>query len=304
MSKMRVLKTSLQASIQDLGRIGFGDIGVTQSGAADEFSFNWANNLLGNSYGTNAMEISYGGVSFSFDEQTAIAITGANVKCMLNKNPIPMWQSINIKAGDTLELGFSTDATTIYLGIKDGFIKDKVMGSASVSIKENIGGTAIKIGDELEYKSTIFNEIRHLKKEYIPKFQNEIVLRLIKGYQYESFKDRDIKSFFSTIYEVSNQTNRMGTRLSGEPLQNIQKGIISEGISYGAVQIPPHGEPIVLLKERQSIGGYPKIGSIIPQDCFLLSQAKPKTKVRFQEISLEEASVKMKNVYEDFSYYM
>lgn len=304
MSGLRVLKTSLLASLQDLGRVGYADIGICQSGVMDEFSFNHLNNLLANPYNTNAIEINLGGVEFEVLGETNIAFTGADTKISLNSVQVLMWKSLHVKDKDKIKIDFAKNGTTIYLGVEGGFDEIKVLGSNSVSIKEGIGGKPLKVGDFLPFTCKNLKESRRLKDEFLPSFKDEIILHVIPSYQYDKFDKKELEKFFSSIYKVTPQSNRMGFRLSGYALKNVQKGIISEGISYGAIQIPSHGEPIILLKERQSIGGYPKIGSILPLDCFFLAQSKANVNVRFKEISLEKATKKMRDFYGDFSFYM
>ncbi len=303
MNGLRVLKTSILASLQDRGRFGYGDIGISQSGIMDEFSFNHLNNLLANPFNTNALEIYLGGVEFEVLGNTYGAYTGADANISINASKVPMWQSLALKNGDKIKIDFAKKGSIIYFGVAGGFGGDKILGSHSLSQKEGIG-KVLRVGDVLEFTCKNTNEIRKLKKEFLPKFEDEISLRLIPSYQFEDFDKEDIYKFFNTTYKVSPQSNRMGVRLNGEALKNVKKGIISEGISYASVQIPSHGEPIVLLKERQTIGGYPKIGSILPLDAFKLAQSRVGNRVRFEKISLEYAGEKMREFYRDFSFYM
>lgn len=300
MNGIKVLKTSLLASIQDLGRVGYSDIGLSSSGAMDEISYNYLNLLLGNDYGTNAIEINLGGVEFEISGSTNIAFTGANAKISINSVQIPMWKSLHVKDKDKIKIDFATNGTIIYLGVKDGFDLPKILGSNSASIKEKIGEKTLKVGDFLPFTCKDIKESRKLKDRFLPQFKDEITLHVIPTYQYESFDKTQLEKFFSTTYKTTPQSNRMGFRLSGYALENVSKGIISEGISYGAIQIPSHGEPIILLKERQSIGGYPKIGTLLPLDCFKLAQSKIGTKINFKQISLQKASEEMREFYSDF----
>lgn len=296
MSGLKILKSGVLSFVEDLGRFGYADMGVCQSGASDEYSFIFANRLLANSPNTNALEILYGGLSAKFLSPTSIALTGAEANITLNKKPISMWESIKVETNDVLDISFASKGTTIYLAISGGFNVHQLMQSASVSLKEEFG-SALKNGDILNFKSSTFFEKRRAKSGVTLDFEDKITLRVIPTYQYESFTTKQKKLFFNTTYEVSNETNRMGVRLSGEVMEGVQKGIVSEGISYGAIQIPPHGMPIVLLKERQSIGGYPKIGTLLPLDGFKLSQSRPKTRVKFEKISHEKALELMRDFY-------
>lgn len=288
-SGFEVLNAGIQASIQDAGRKGLGSIGVSEAGAMDEHAFSWLNRLLGNVYGTNALEIVFGGLKLKAKGSTYFAISGAQVDVTLNNKPIQIWKTYKINDGDILNFGFATNGARVYLGVIGGFDVEPEFGSTSVSIKEGLGGQVLKKGHFLAFTCKELQEIRKLMLRYKPNFNETLTLRIVKGYQWDLFDKEQRDKFFSSEYTVTSQNDRMGYRLSGEKIFSTSQGIISEPIAYGAVQIPSHGEPIVLLKERQTIGGYPKIGSVIPVDCFALAQRKQGSKVRFELVSLDEA---------------
>lgn len=284
-----VLNAGILATIQDSGRKGLGSIGVTEAGAMDEHAFCWLNRLLGNAYGTNALEIVFGGIKLKSVGTTYFALSGAQVDAKINNKPIEIWKTYKINDGDILDLGFAISGTRVYLGVVGGFDINPEFGSTSVCIKEGIGGRALKTNDFLAYKSGDLKDIRKLMLRYKPDFNELLTLRVVAGYQWSLFEKNQRDKFFNSEYIVTSQNDRMGYRLSGEKISSTSKGIISEPIAYGSIQIPSHGEPIVLLKERQTIGGYPKIGSVIPVDCFALAQRKQDSKVRFELVSLDEA---------------
>ncbi len=301
MSGFEVLNPGILSTYQDLGRVGYGSIGVAPSGVMDEEAYNYLNLLLENPYGTNALEILLGGIKLKALESTQIAITGAKADIKINQKKVAGWRALNIKKGDILEIGFAKEGVRIYLGVKGGFKIPKSFGSCSSNIKEGIGENPIKRGDTLPFTCKDFStSLKILKSDHIPKYPDKIILRVVLGYQKDMFLDEQKEKFFSSTYTVTSQNDRMGYRLSGEKIKPSKNGIISEAIAFGAVQIPSHGEPIVLLKERQTIGGYPKIGSVIPVDCFKLVQLKQNQKVKFEEISLEEAIKKNRNFYQFF----
>lgn len=186
------------------------------------------------------------------------------------------------------------------MAVFGGFDIKKEFGSNSVTIKENLGGldgNKLKKGDILPFNSCTFNYTMKLKEEFIPKYEDNLTLRVIFSYQENYFLDEEKKRFLTLTYLVTNDFNRMAVKLSGEAIKCEINGIISEAIAFGSIQIPKDGQPIVLLKDRQTIGGYPKIGVVLGIDCFKLSQAKANTKIRFQEISYEEAVKKTKEFY-------
>lgn len=295
-----IINSPLFATIQDKGRFSYTSIGVTNSGVMDEFSYNIANMLLENSNDCNIIEIAFSNVEFKVNESTTLSITGANCEFFINGNLKNTWQTHNVKAGDILKIGKILDGTRVYIGVKEGFNIKKEFGSYSTTIKESLGGLngdKLKKGDILPFKKHIQTYNKRLKKKYIPKYLDELELRVVLSYQDDYFKKEQKNKFFNSVYEVTNDFNRMGCKLKGEPISCDIDGIISEGISFGAIQIPNDGQPIILLKDRQTIGGYPKIGSVLSIDCFRLAQAKPKTKIRFKEISIVEAQEKLKKFY-------
>ncbi|MGD9625868.1 MAG: hypothetical protein AB7D41_13375 [Arcobacter sp.] len=196
------------------------------------------------------------------------------------------------------------EGNRVYLAVFGGFDIKKEFGSNSTTIKEKLGGIVgdkLKKGDILPFKDSIFTHNTRLKEKFIPKIEEELTLRVILSYQDEYFSKEEKEKFFKNEFLVTNDFNRMGCKLSGETIKCDIDGIISEGIAFGSIQIPSDGQPIVLLKDRQTIGGYPKIGTVLSIDCFKLSQAKVNTKIRFEEISYEKAVEEVKNFYSSFS---
>ena len=283
----------VQSSIQDAGRRGFSDIGLTQSGAMDEMAFGYANFLVGNDFNTPCIEVALGGLVLKAQSDMCIAICGATMHPKLNGHTMSLWQIHQIKSGDMLSFAYASGGQFAYLAVAGGFQTPHLYGSFSTSVKEGLGGIEgrkLKAGDQLPTSGARCPmERRKLEKQHIPHYPDEITLRLVKGYQEEMFDASAQATFFNSVYTFKGEGDRMGYRLSGEKVVPSATGILSEPICYGAVQIPSHGEPIVLLKERQTIGGYPKIGSVIAVDCFKLAQLRSSGRVRFTEVSLEEA---------------
>ena len=297
---LEVINNPLFVTIQDRGRFGYAHIGVTNSGVMDEYAYFWANKLLKNSLDTNILEIAFSNVIFKANENTQISITGANCEFFINDEKKELWQSYNIKKNDIIKIGKILSGNRIYLAVFGGFDIKKEFGSNSVTIKENLGGldgNKLKKGDILPFNSCTFNYTMKTKKEFIPKYEDNLTLRVMFSYQENYFLDEEKKKFLNSTYLVTNDFNRMAVKLSGEAIKCEINGIISEAIAFGSIQIPKDGQPIVLLKDRQTIGGYPKIGVILGIDCFKLSQARANTKIKFEEISYEEAVKKTKEFY-------
>lgn len=288
MSGFVVLNAGLQTSIQDLGRFGFADIGVCEAGVMDEKSSRIANLLVGNDENDSLLEIALGGVKLKATAASYIALTGAVANAFINEKAIKFYQTYKITKDDILKIDFATKGARVYLSVKGGFDIDLSYNSRSTSIKEQIGGIdgkALKNGDFLPFGSCEFNERRRYKEIF--KFDEILTLRLVLGYQSDSFNDEEKHKFFNSHYKVTTQNNRMAYKLDGEIIKSNKSELISEPIAFGAVQIPQ--KPIVLLKERQSIGGYPKIGSVVFVDCFKLAQRKAGNMVKFKLVTQEEA---------------
>ena len=295
----------IQSSIQDAGRRGFGDIGLTQSGAMDELAFGYANFLVGNAFNTPTIEIAMGGVVLKALGDMCIAICGASMQAKINQKEASLWQVHQLQKNDVLSFGFASKGQFAYVAVAGGFQTPFAYGSYSTSIKEGLGGVEgrkLKAGDILP---TLGNRCpmdkRRLEPQFIPDYPSEVTLRVVKGYQEAMFDAASQEIFFNSVYTFKGEGDRMGYRLSGEKVTPSQTGILSEPICYGAIQIPSHGEPIVLLKERQTIGGYPKIGSVICVDCFKLAQVRQGGTVRFKEVSVEEAVRSTQAFYQFFN---
>lgn len=298
-----VINSPLFATIQDRGRFSYTSIGVTNSGVMDEYSYHVANKMLENDSNSNIIEISFSNIIFKSHVSTTIAITGAKCEFFINDIAKNIWQTHHINIGDIVKVGKIIEGSRVYLCVKDGFNIKKEFGSNATTIKEKLGGISgdkLKKGDMLPCKNSIHKHKMRLKDNYIPCYKNELELRVILSYQDNNFQEEQIKKFFSSTYSVTNEFNRMGCKLSGDSIACDINGIISEGISFGAIQIPSDGQPIILLKDRQTIGGYPKIGSVLSIDCFKLAQVKPSCKISFKPIGINEAQDKVKEFYESF----
>lgn len=293
----------MQSSIQDAGRVGVSDIGLTQSGAMDEYAFGYANLLLGNPFNTSVIEIALGGMILRARGNFSIALCGASMPCSLNGESIEMWQTYTLKEDDILSFGFATSGNFAYIAVMGGFLTPLAYGSFSTSIKEGLGGVEgrkLLKGDFLACESRVLKNKRKVENPWLPIYAKEVVLRVVLGYQSDLFSKAQHDTFFNTPYMYKGEGDRMGYRLSGEKIIPKATGILSEPICFGAVQIPSHGEPIVLLKERQTIGGYPKIGSVLCVDCFKLAQLRAGGVVKFEVIGLEEAGAKARAFYRFF----
>ncbi len=292
MSGFLVKQPGLLTLIQDGGRYGQHRIGLTNGGPLDADAFKWANRLCQNDLNATGLEISIGGLVLEAQVDTTLAVTGAQMPLKINGREVPRWQSHKVKAGDKIELGFTTAGTRAYLAVAGGFQMEKSFSSTATVTRESIGGLSgqkLQQGDVLACQSHQAGALWALAEAEHPDYTQSVTLRVILGYQQHSFDRIQQRLFFSSEYTLTDRADRMGFRLQGQRVTSTLDGILSEGICHGAIQIPADGQPIVLLNDRQTIGGYPKIGSVIARDTAKLAQRVPGSKISFEEISLEQA---------------
>ncbi|MDP7593424.1 MAG: biotin-dependent carboxyltransferase family protein [Litorilituus sp.] len=282
--------------IQDAGRFGACHLGVSNGGPIDCEAFHWANRLCGNELGVSSIEVSIGGLILFAQIDTIIAITGANMPLTINGQAKPLWRSYHVNAGDCIKLGYASEGVRCYIAVYGGFTVPPVFGSSATVCRENIGGLSggkLAVGDIIPYEKKLeVSDIKTLKlpEEYWPNYTRDLILRTIASYQQQLFSSQQQRLFFSTEFTVSKNCDRMGYRLEGPRISSDVDGILSEGICQGAIQIPTDGQPIVLMNDRQTIGGYPKIGSVISLDTSKLGQLSQGAKVRFESVSMERAN--------------
>ncbi len=312
LAAFEVLDPGILTTIQDGGRFGFSQIGVPPSGALDPFSFRVANLLVNNQGNEACLETTLVGLKLKTLHECTIAITGGNLTPMLNGETLEMWKSHLLIEGDIIAFKKVCSGCRAYLSIGGGFIVPEVMGSRSTYLSGKFGGLEgrpLKKGDIL-YKNSSWLPLNQLgvrfPDEWIPTFRKETFLRTILGPQEDHFTPKGLQTFFSSTYEVSTQSDRIGVRLNGPRIErkaDVEESIISEGLLSGAIQVPGNGMPIIILNELVT-GGYTKIATIISTDLTKVAQLKPGDRVRFQPISIEEAHQLLKNVeacYEVFS---
>lgn len=285
----------LLTTIQDEGRYGYGQFGVTPSGPMDAESFQIANLLVGNRPGESALEATVLGPSFLITEDTVMAITGADMSPTLNGDPIPMHRAISVSAGGRVQLQAAKDGSRTYIAFSGGLDTAPVMGSKATSLQCHIGGVEgrkLEKGDVLPLGPVSHmpgNLSRRSVAHHIRR-KKENIIRVILGPQEDAFTAEGLATFLGTPYTVSKAFDRMGCRLEGRAIQHRTDGnIISDGIVNGAIQVPTTGQPIIMLAERQATGGYTKIATVISVDLPLIGQCIPGDILRFQAVSIEEA---------------
>ena len=287
-----VLQPGILSLLQDGGRFGQHAIGLTNGGPLDQHAYNLANRLCGNDSNACVIEASIGGLTLQAEVESQIAVTGGDAPLTINGKTAAAWQTHAVKAGDKIALGFSQVASRHYIAVKGGFQIDPMFGSCSTVAREKLGGlngSALQAGDNLPCVETANTPSLKLDPSDQPDYSGDITLRVVLGYQQAAFSSVQKARFFNSDFEISDKCDRMGFRLTGPEIQSGISGMLSEGICYGAIQIPADGQPIVLLNDRQTIGGYPKIGAVLSLDIPKLTQRLPQTAVRFEAISIDEA---------------
>ncbi len=284
----KVLKAGFLATIQDYGRLDHGAQGMSRCGAMDEHAYAWGNYLLDNPFNASAIEITFGAFELQATQACLIAVTGADLEFRINGVRAQLWHSLQISPGDHLSWGVPKSGVRAYLCVRGGFNTQLLFGARSVNLREHIG-RKIECGEVLKCDESSAAADRFMPTEYLPNYSNEVVLRLLPSYQFSEFSINQRDLFFNQTYQVSNASDRSGCRLSGAPIALKRERMISEGMSYGSVEIANDGLPIILLKDAPTIGGYPKIGTVFSLDLSLLAQQQPGAKVRFTPITIDQA---------------
>ena len=284
-------------TVQDEGRFGYQQFGVSPAGPMDTKSFRLANILVGNDRGEGALEMTFQGAAIRFEEENIVAVTGADMSPHIDGQPVPMYQAVKIPAGALLTFGMTNgNGCRAYIAFAGGHDIALVMGSKSTLMRNELGGIdgrKLEKGDRIGFadsKNTLPDmQLRKLKPEIFQK--KELTLRVVRGPQDYEFTEEECRNFFWYGAKITNEFDRMGCRLEREePLHHIGDGnIITDGISFGSIQVPPNGQPIIMLADRQSTGGYTKIGSVISVDLPLLTQSMAGYKERFVEVSIKLA---------------
>lgn len=284
--------------VVDGGRYGWGDVGVPSSAALDQFAYNLLNYLVGNERGAPVLEIMGNEFSLRIEEEMTCAITGAQVTAYIDGRQITPWVSIRACKGSTLRVKEVLEGFRYYVGFSGTMDVDRVIGSYSTNLECRFGGfrgrPLIK-GDRIAVRGAKVIGERFIPEEVIPTMEPPHILRMIEGPEVNYFAMDSVKRFFekgeNSWYTVSTRSNRTGIRLEGKPLsfrKGMEKSIISEGILPGTVQIPGDGLPILMLNER-TIGGYARLGMVAKVDHDRLAHLKPKDRVLFQRIGIDEA---------------
>jgi len=290
---IRILDAGPQTTVQDLGRTGQMRYGIPPSGPVDRFAFVLANRLVGNADTAAALECTLIGPRFEITDAGAIAITGAEMPVTVNGRSAAGWSTIAVKAGDVVKLGPARTGVRSYVGVAGGLDVPLVLGSRSTYLRGRVGGVegrALRKGDELRVFPSGPVEPRRVEPRAIPDYTGEPTVRAVLGPQADRFTAEGLEALFGGRYEVLPQSDRMGSRLRGPRIAHARgHDIVSDGIALGSIQVPGDGQPIVLLVDRQSTGGYTKAATICSFDIWRVGQARPGQSLRFHQIGVDEA---------------
>lgn len=284
---IEVVQPGLFTTVQDKGRWGYQAYGVPVAGAMDRYAHRAANLLVGNAPDEATLEMTLMGGTYRFTASVWVAVCGADMKGTLDGAPIQNWSSLFVPAGAELSFQYAVQGCRTYLAIPGGVDVPLVLGSRSTYTRGGIGGVegrALKSGDVLTAPPADARGIsaRTLPAELVPVYGEETVLRVLLGPQDDFFTPAGLDALFGGRYVISDEADRMGYRLEGDKIEHGKKpDIVSDALCQGAIQVPGHGMPIVMMADRQTTGGYAKIGAVIGPDLSRLAQAKPGDAVRF-----------------------
>ncbi|SDS86532.1 biotin-dependent carboxylase uncharacterized domain-containing protein [Pseudomonas asplenii] len=293
MSHLSIEASTRLCLLQDRGRFGVRHLGVTQGGALDWVSMFWANRLLGNALDAPVVEIALGGFAVVAQESCCLALAGADLGAQVEGQALAPWRSFILEAGQRLQFTQPLLGARAYLAAPGGFTAPKALGSSACVVREELGGLdglgrPLSKGDSLRYSGTVVTSAV-VPVAQIPDFRGRAALQVVLGAQIGEFSGQSLFDAFNTPWTLDSRGDRMGIRLLGAELKYQGRPMISEGIPLGAIQVPPDGQPIVLLNDRQTIGGYPRLGALTPLSLARLAQCLPGNEVRLVPTVQESA---------------
>ena len=287
------LKGGLMTTVQDGGRRGYQRFGLGVSGAVDVHAFTYANILVGNTHNEAVLEVTLLGPTIEFTSPAVIAVTGGDLGALINGAAIPMYRALQVQKGDILSFGTPKSGCRAYVSFAGGLAITPIMGSRSTYIKANLGGyegRKLEKGDEIAFRKPGTcppNLPWRVMEPHV--FSGSYTVRVLMGPQEDRFTPKGIETFLNKPYTVTNEFDRMGYRLTGPKIEHVTDGnIITDGITFGAIQVP-NGEPIIMLSDRQTTGGYAKIASVINVDMPMVAQCKAGDTLRFVKTDIQTA---------------
>lgn len=296
-----VTRAGFLTSVQDLGRTGFRQFGVSTSGALDSFGLRVANLLVGNDESAAGLEITLGGLQLRFEDERIVAWCGGEFDVQIGSRALLAGHVAHLQAGDELKFGLAQIGCRCWLAISGGIDVPVVLGSCSTDLRANFGGLegrTLRDGDQLslgEFRQSETAAAAGISSwtaphDWASPASRHPSLRFIRGVDWNRFNDVTIQRFTQHEFTVSPDSDRMGVRFDGSELKReVETDLISEAVAPGTIQVPPSGKPILLLGDCQTIGGYPKIAHVITVDLGIAAQLRAGDGVRFFEVSLQDA---------------
>jgi antagonist of KipI len=295
-----VTRAGFLTSVQDLGRTGFRQFGVSTSGALDSFGLRVANLLVGNDEGAAGLEITLGGLQLRLEDERNVAWCGGEFDVQIGSRALPAGHVAYLQRGDELKFGLAQIGCRCWLAISGGIDVPVVLGSRSTDLRASFGGLegrTLRDGDVIPLSKwpgspTPATAISSWSAphDWVSPARRGPLLRFIRGIDWERFNASTLQRFTSEAFTVSPDSDRMGVRFDGSELKREDEtDLISEGVAPGTIQVPPSGKPILLLGDCQTIGGYPKIAHVITVDLGIAAQLRAGDGVRFFEVSLQDA---------------
>jgi biotin-dependent carboxylase-like uncharacterized protein len=286
-------------TIQDLGRFGHLRVGIPTSGPMDREALLLANRLVGNPDGAAALECTLIGPRVEFADDRLVAVTGADMAPTVNGAPVPAWETVPVKRGDVLRLGPARTGVRAYLAVAGGLETPVVLGSRSTYVRGRLGGLggrALRKGDRLPLGAAAPVRPRRVRPGHAPVYGGEATVAVILGPQDDRFTAAGIAAFLTGPYEVLPQSDRMGARLKGPFIEHTRgHDIVSDGVPMGGIQVIGEGQPIVLLADRQSAGGYTKIATVCSFHLGRIAQLKPGGRLSFRRVTVAEAHAMLRD---------
>ena len=293
----RVINAGLFTTVQDLGRYGYLQYGVPISGAMDTFSLTVANLLVANDERDACLETTLVGPKLQALTTAQIAITGGNCSPDVNGHQVAMWQTLTLQEGDVVSFGRMENGCRAYLSVRGGINVPLLLGSRSTYVRGGFGGLEgrqLKTEDVIEASNMSLLSVEYsLSTKHVPQFRNQLTAHVVLGPQDDMFTEKGLNTFLSNPYKITSEADRMGYRLEGSVIEHVSKAdIVSDAILPGAVQVPRNGKPILIMRDAQTTGGYPKIAVVVTADVDLLGQAKPGDVIEFSKVTVKEAQEK------------
>jgi len=308
MTMLEVLDVSGLVTFQDSGRRGWGSFGVPVSGPMDWFAHQAANALVGNSTNATVVEIGLGEAIFRANHNCVLAVTGAGYEVSNYIWTFSLWTSFFVRAGWRVLVKKKSGGNWAYLAAAGGFEVDPILGSCSTYLRGGLGnaihaGDLLKIGKPSRELEKLAARMFPVEKSMV--YSQSPVIEVVSGPQKERFTEDGIQAFLNSEYTLSTSFDRMGYRLEGKPISHSAGStgadLISEGMTMGSVQVPANGQPIVMMADAPTTGGYPKIANVIRADLPLLAQCEAGvSKIRFKETTVEKAQEKFIKISEFF----